>query len=25
VDWSFRSVMNFIHYRSGKWLKKRLV
>ena len=25
VDWSFRSVMNFIHYRSGKWLKKSLV
>ena len=25
VDWSFRSVMNFIHYRSGKWMKKSLV
>lgn len=25
VDWSFRSLMNFIHYRSGKWLKKSLV
>ena len=25
VDWSFRSVMNFIHYRSGKWLKKSMV
>ena len=25
ADWFFRSVMNFIHYRSGKWLKKRLI
>ena len=25
VDWSFRSLMNFIHYRSGKWIHKRLV
>ena len=25
ADWFFRSVMNLIHYRSGKWLKKSLV
>ena len=25
TDWSFRSMMNLIHYRSGKWLKKSLV
>ncbi len=25
ADWFFRSMMNFIRYRSGKWMKKRLV
>ena len=25
ADWTFRSVMNIIRYRSGKWLHKRLV
>lgn len=25
ADWTFRSVMNLIHYRRGKWLKKSLV
>jgi len=25
VDWAFRSVMNVIRYRSGKWLHKRLI
>ena len=25
ADWAFRSVMNIIHYRSGKWLHKRLI
>lgn len=25
VDWGFRSVMNVIRYRSGKWLYKRVI
>ena len=25
ADWAFRSVMNVIHYRKGKWIKKKLV
>lgn len=25
ADWTFRSVLNVIHYRSGKWLHKRMV
>ena len=25
ADWAFRSTMNLIHYRRGKWLKKSLV
>ena len=25
ADWAFRSVMNIIHYRRGKWLHKRLI
>ncbi len=25
VDWSFRSVMNVIRYRSGKWLYKKVI
>lgn len=25
VDWAFRSVMNIIRFRSGKWLHKRLI
>ena len=24
-DWTFRTIMNFIHFRSGKWLRKRLI
>ena len=24
-DWAFRSVMNIIRYRSGKWLQKKLI
>lgn len=25
ADWVFRSILNFFHYRSGKWLKKSLI
>jgi len=25
ADWAFRSVMNIIRYRSGKWLHKKLI
>lgn len=25
ADWAFRSVMNIIHYRRGKWLHKQLI
>lgn len=25
LDWAFRSVMNVLRYRSGKWLHKRLI
>lgn len=25
VDWGFRSVMNVVRYRSGKWLYKRVI
>lgn len=25
VDWAFRSVVNILRYRSGKWLHKRLI
>ena len=25
ADWIFRSTMNIIHFRSGKWLRKRLI
>ena len=25
IDWAFRSVMNMFRYRSGKWLRKKLI
>jgi Na+-driven multidrug efflux pump len=25
ADWAFRSTMNIIRFRSGKWLHKRLI
>ena len=25
VDWAFRTVMNIIRFKSGKWLHKRLI
>ena len=25
ADWLFRSILNFFHFRSGKWLQKQLI